>query len=169
MGIKFSPILPKPLNVAGMNQELIRTMQHLGEEIRETFEDTTRTWQHQPKWHPPTTVPKVGMNVITVETTTEDKRYLWVSEGTESHAIFPKNAKALAFPGNFIPKTFPGIISSGVGYKGPVDQFRNWVAHPGVEARKFDKEISDRMRIIFKNSLTNTMKLVAKASGHNLR
>lgn len=168
MQIKLTPITPRPLNVDAMKLELIRAMRDVGEEIREQFEDTTRTWNHKPQWNPPVLVPRVGTDFITVESTTTDRIYGYVSEGTKSHPIFPRNAKALAFPGAFIPKTFPGIIGSNPGMSGPVDQFRNWVAHPGVEARKFDKEIADRQKNNFKISMTNAMKLVSRASGHRL-
>lgn len=166
MQIKLFVIIPQPLNVSGMKQELINMMRDVGERIREEFEDTTKTWNHKPRFEPSTSVPKVGTDMISVETTTTDKVYNWVSDGTPSHPIFPVNAKALAFPGKFIPKTFPGIIGSGVGSSGPVDQFRNWVAHPGVEARKFDKSIADKEKENIKISLKQTMSLVAKASKH---
>lgn len=164
--IKFSTIIPKPLNAAGIKLALIEGMRDIGVEIRENFEDTTRTWDHQPRFDPPTGVPTVGTDEIKVETSTSDKIYTYVSEGTRSHPIFPKNAKALAFPGNFIPKTHPGIIGSGVGFSSQVDQFRNWVAHPGVEARKFDQEIKTKQEKNFIRIMQNAIKIARKSSGH---
>lgn len=166
MQIKFSPILPQPLNVSGMLHELTQGMQDLGIEIRENFEDTTKTWKHKPVFYPPTTVPKVGRDMISVETTTTDQIYDYVSEGTPSHPIFPRNAKALNFPGTFIPKTFPGIIGSGAGFSGPSDQFRNWVAHPGIEPRKFDVAIKIRQERNAKIIMDRSIGLAAKASKH---
>jgi hypothetical protein len=166
MQLKMSVVIPNPLNVSKMKHEFIELMRDMGEGIREEFEDTTKTWNTAVRFDPSTTVPKVGTDSIVAETYTENQVYDWVSEGTESHPIFPRNAKALAFPGTFVPKTFPGIINSGAGFSGPVDQFRNWVGHPGVEARKFDRTIAVRQEKIFKESLKRTMKLVAKASGH---
>lgn len=168
MQIKLTPIIPKPLNVSMMKQQFINAMRDVGEEIRENFDDTVKTWNKPPRWEPASLVPKVGIDVIAVETSTEDKKYGWVSEGTESHPIFPRNAKTLAFPGRFIPKTFPGIINSGPGFSGPVDEFRNWVAHPGVEARKFDKEIAQKMEKNFKISIQRAMALASRASGHRM-
>lgn len=166
MQIKMSVIIPRPLNVSGMKQEFINMMRDVGERIREEFEDTTKTWNHKPSFEPSTSVPKVGADMISVETTTTDKQYNWVSDGTRPHLIFPVNSKALAFPGTFIPKTFPGIIGSGVGFVGPVDEIHPSVAHPGVEARKFDKAIAESEKKNIKISLRKTISLVAKASKH---
>src|SRR5688500_9162128 len=114
MQIKLTPITPTPLNAEAMRQEFIRAMRDVGETIRENFEDTTQTWNHKPKWDPVFVIPKVGVDFITVETTTVDKVYGWVNEGTPEHPI-PKvpGVKKLAFPGQFIAKTSPGIIGSG--------------------------------------------------------
>jgi hypothetical protein len=166
--IKFSTIIPRPLNREAMKLALIEGMRDIGLEIRENFEDTTRTWNHQPSFNPPTGVPKVGVDEISVETSTTDKIYTYVSEGTRSHPIFPTNAKALAFSGKFIPKTHPGIIGSGVGFEGGDMQYRNWVAHPGVEARKFDREIKERQEKNFNRIMQNSIKIARKASGHAL-
>jgi len=164
--LRLTPIIPRPLNRAGINHALIDAMRDIGESIRENFEDTTRTWDHAVPFDPAVVIPKVGMDEITVESTTEDRIYAYVSKGTRSHAIFPKTAKRLAFPGQFIPKTFPGIINSGAGMSGPTDQFRAWVAHPGIEARKFDEEIKNKQEKNFQALLQNGMKIARKASGH---
>ena len=162
----MSVVRPRQLNVSAMTLELVNAMRDFGEEIREQFEDTTNTWHHKPRFEPSTSVPKVGMDVISVETSTSDEVYGFVNEGTKPHAIFPVHAKVLAFPGTFSPKTFPGIIGSSAGSSGPVDRFSKKVMHPGTEARKFDEVIAERQEKIFKSSLTRTMSLVAKASGH---
>lgn len=170
MQIKITPIIPRPLNIDGIKLALIDGMRDFGVEIREDFEDTTRTWNHKPRFDPPTNVPKVGVDAISVETSTEDQRYNWVSEGTNvgkpRYPIRPVNAKKLAFPGTFIPKTFPGVIGSGVGFSGPVDEFHNIVMHPGVEPRKFDLEIKNKQEKNFKNHIENALKIGRKASGH---
>lgn len=164
--LRLTSIIPRPLNSAGIKLALIEGMRDVGVEIRDNFEDTTKTWKRKVKFEPLVNVPIVGVDKITSETVSEDEIYGYVSSGTKPHPIFPRNAKALAFPGQFIPKTFPGIIGSGSGFSGPVDQFRNWVAHPGIEARKFDLEIKNKQSKNFKNILDNAMRIARKASGH---
>lgn len=167
--IKLTPIIPQAFNEAKFKHELIEGMRDLGVLIRENFEDTSHSWNHKPKFEPSTSVPKVGINIISVETLTDDTIYGYVSEGTKSHPIFPVKAKRLAFPGTFIPKTFPGIVGSGVGYSGSVDQFRDWVAHPGIEPRKFDEQIKNKLEKDALGMLTKAFSLAIKASGHFLR
>lgn len=170
MQIKFSPIIPKPLNVAKLKHGLIEGMRDLGVEIRENFEDTTRTWNNKPQFDPPTSVPKVGVDFISVETTTEDQRYGWIDKGTrvgkDPYPIRAKNVKTLAFPSQFIPKTSQGIIGSGVGFIGPVDKFPVEVNHPGIEPRKFVETIKERQGKNARIILDRSMSLGVKASGH---
>jgi hypothetical protein len=169
MAIKFSPIIPRPINVAGIQQALVRAMRDVGEEIREDFEDTTKTWNHKPVWEPRFVIPKVGIDSITVETSTEDKRYLWTAKGTKKHFIPQIPGKILMFPSEFIPKTFPGIINSGAGFSGGDPVFSSGHMHPGTEARNFDLTIAKNQKIIFKITLDRAMGLAAKASGHYMR
>jgi hypothetical protein len=167
MQIKLTPIIPQPLNVSGMIHALTDGMRDLGIEIRENFEDTTKTWNTKARWDPPTSVPKVGIDMISVETTTEDLRYLWINSGTKKdYPITAVNAKSLAFPSQFIPKTFPGIIGSGIGFKGVIDRFPVTVIHPGVEARNFDTEIKTRMERNAKIIMDRAIDLARKASKH---
>lgn len=169
MQIKLTPILPQPLNVSDMMHDLIDGMRDLGVEIRENFEDTTKTWDHKPVWDPPTSVPKVGTKMISVETTTEDLRYLWVNSGTKKdYPITARRAKTLAFPSQFISKTFPGIIGSGVGFSGDVDRFPKEIIHPGIEARKFDVEIRKRQEKNAKIIMDRAIGLARKSSRHAL-
>lgn len=167
MQFKLTPIIPRPLNVSGIQHSLIDGMRDIGERIREDFEDTTRTWNHQPQWEPSLVIPKVGLDAITVTTETDDKIYNWVSEGTKAHWIRPHNPpKALAFPSQFIPKTFPGIIGSGVGMSGGRTQLAKEIYHPGTEARDFQGHIGDKNLGGFKLTMERAMKLAAKSSGH---
>jgi hypothetical protein len=173
MQIKLTPIIPRPINVTGIQHALIDGMRDMGQRIREEFEDTTKTWNHQPKWNPAFPIPRVAIDDITVETTTEDQRYKWINDGTRvgmpKYPIVPHNPpKALAFPSQFIPKTFPGIIGSGAGFSGGDTQLRKGVMHPGVEPRKFAETIAKNNKPNFKTTMERAMNVAAKASGHKL-
>jgi len=169
----MTPIIPHPLNVSGIQQALINGMRDVGQRIREDFEDTTKTWNHQPKFEPSFPIPVVSTEKITVTTETSDKIYNWVNEGTNvgkpRYPIRPHNPpSALAFPSQFIPKTFPGIIGSGAGFSGGETRYAKEVLHPGVEPRDFVGHIGDKNLGGFKLELERAMKLAAKASGHGL-
>lgn len=170
MQFKLTPILPRPLNVSGLQQALIDGMRDVGERIREDFEDTTRTWNHQPTFDPAFPIPRVSASEISVTTETEDQVYGWLNEGTKKNYPIPRvpGVKRLAFPSQFIPKTFPGIIGSGVGFSGGSTQFAVQVIHPGVEARHFDKDIADKNRDNFKVTMTQAMSIASRSSGHRI-
>lgn len=171
MQFKLTPIIPRPLNVSGIQQALIAGMRDVGQRIREDFEDTTRTWEHQPAWEPALPIPKVGLDSITVATETDDKVYGWVSRGTrvgKGPYEIPKvpGVKRLAYPSQFIPKTFPGITGSGVGFSGGPTRFATQVLHPGVEPRDFEGHIGDKNLGGFKLTMERAMKFAAQSSGH---
>lgn len=169
MQFKLTPIIPRPLNVSGIRQALVDGMRDVGQRIREDFEDTTKTWNHQPKFEPAFPIPKVASDAITVTTETDDKIYGWTSEGTKAHDIpLVPGVKRLAFPSEFIPKTFPGIIGSGVGFSGGIMKFPIQVHHPGTQARKFDANIADKNRGNLKITMNQAMSIAARASGHRL-
>lgn len=175
MQFKLTPILPRPLNVSGIQQALIAGMRDVGQKIREDFQDTTKTWNHQPEFEPPFPIPKVGLDKITVTTETSDKIYNWVNTGTGTwlgknlYPIVPHNPpKALAFPSQFIPKTFPGIVGSGVGFSGGDIRLAKGVMHPGVEPRDFEGHIGDKNLGGFKLEMERAMKIAARKSGHGL-
>lgn len=171
MQIKLTPILPRPLNVSGIQLALVDGMREVGERIREDFQDTTKTWNHQPLFDPAFVIPKIGLDNISVTTETEDKIYNWVDKGTNvgkpPYPIRPHNPPyALAFPSQFIPKTFPGIIGSGVGFSGGDTFIAKGVMHPGVEPRDFVGDIGDKNLGNFKLTMDRAMKLASRASGH---
>ena len=173
MQFKLTPIIPRPLNVSGLQQALINGMRDVGQRIREDFEDTTKTWNHQPKFEPAFPIPQVGADKISVATETDDKIYGWVNDGTNvgkpPYPIRPHNPPfALAYNKSFIPKTFPGIIGSGVGYSGGGRVLAKEVLHPGVEPRDFVGHIGDKNLGGFKLEMERAMKLAARGSGHSL-
>lgn len=170
MQFKLTPIIPRPLNVSGIQQALINGMRDVGERIREDFEDTTKTWNHQPKFEPHFPIPQVSADSITVTTETDDKIYGWVNQGTKGPYPIPKvpGVKRLAFPSEFVAKTSPGIVGSGVGFSGGEMKFPLQVMHPGVKPRKFDADIAEKNKNNFKTMITYAMSLAVKASGHRL-
>lgn len=170
MQFKLTPILPRPLNVSGLKQALIDGMRDVGQRIREDFEDTTKTWNHQPKFDPPFPIPRVALDEITVTTETEDQVYGWLDQGTKKNYPIPRvpGVKSLAFPSQFIAKTSPGIIGSGVGFSGGDTVFRKQIIHPGVEARNFDETIAKNNKSNFKITMEQAMSIAARGSGHRL-
>ena len=109
--------------------------------VQRDLQSTTRTWQHKPKFD--ITITQQGENYI-VAVGTDDKIYLFVSEGTKPHVIAAKRSPYLAFQGGYRAKTRVGIIGSQEGGAFGEMQFRKKVKHPGSKARRFIDKIRER-------------------------
>lgn len=138
-------------------------MEKLSEMMLEKFETTFATWQHQPSWDKEIAVTDSRVEVSVL---TSDRQYILVNEGSPSHPIFPVRAKALVFPGTFEPKSKPGVMKSYPGSSGPPIEIRDWVAHPGFVARRFDQSVAKSVDKILLKYMQGVMLQVAKASGH---
>jgi hypothetical protein len=150
-----------------MLKQLQDGMQELGEDIRDDFERTVKTWRDKPNFEPAhNKVLLVGGNMMRVESITEDLTYKYVVDGTKPHIITPKRAKMLRFPGTFFPKSIPGVIDAAPGFSGPPIQYRSGVHHPGVEARHFDKDIQKKQKANAKQIMGAAILLAASSSRH---
>lgn len=158
--------LPKRFDSFAMRQVLIEELGKVADEIKERFDRTTSTWDHQPIWEQYIEVPFVTEGGIAkVSVLTSDKQYALVNAGARSHAIFPVRAKFLSFPGTFVPKSKVGVMTQGPGFSGPPQQVRAWVAHPGFEGRKFDVAVKDSYEKQITKRLDTMMTRMARASG----
>lgn len=165
--IRLTAIDPQPLNRLAMLKQLQDGMEQLGEDIRDDFEQTTKTWRDKPQFDPAhNKVTLVGANIVRVETLTEDLTYKYVTKGTRPHDITPKQAKMLRFPGVFYPKTVPGLIDSGSGFSGPPIEYKNRVRHPGVEPRHFDIHIRERQKSNAKKIMDAAILMASSSSKH---
>lgn len=165
--IRLTPITPRPLNKLAMLKQLQDGMEQLGEDIRDDFERTVRTWRDKPVFDPiHNKVLLVGSNIMRVESTTSQLTYKFVVDGTKPHTIVPKRAKMLRFPGTFYPKSIPGLIDATPGFSGPPIEYRNKVEHPGVEARHFDRDIKRKQEANAKQIMSAAILLAASSSRH---
>lgn len=126
--------------------------------VQRDLQSTTRTWDHKPKFD--ITITQQGDNYI-VAVGTDDKIYLFVSEGTKPHVIQAKRSPYLAFQGGYRAKTRVGIIGSQAGGAFGDMQFRKKVKHPGSKARKFIAKIQERRQ---KTLLQEGTQAVAKVN-----
>ena len=164
--LRLTTITPQPFNHKAVLQQLYDGMQELGEDIRDDFERTVKTWRDKPQFDPVHNKPLQRTNMIYVETTTTQLTYKFVVDGTKPHTIVPRRAKMLRFPGTFYPKSIPGLIDSAPGFSGPPIEYRNSVQHPGVEARHFDRSIRDKQKANAKQIMGAAILLAASSSRH---
>jgi hypothetical protein len=171
-GVVVKQIKPARFRDEAFRREIRNAMRRFARRMRERFEETTATWEHRVEFREHTYLS--GEAYPRVEVTTEDEIYGYVTRGTRPHEIWAgaytgrSEARTLAFPSMFQPKTQPGVIGSGAGERGGETVFRPYVQHPGTEPRRFDEEISKEMQPWFKREMEEAMRAAAKASGHRM-
>lgn len=121
------------------------------------YQQTTRTWTHQP------TFEVQRESTARWRVSTDDEIYGFVDRGTRPHIIEAKNAPLLRFTGPYHAKTKPNIIASYKGGRGRVWVAKKRVNHPGAEARNFSKRIKERIQPRAANKLRE--KLLEATSG----
>lgn len=106
---------------------------------------------------------------------TDDLIFKWVDKGTGSgreegggsdYLIYPVNKKALSYQPDFFPKTFPGRLGSRSGGKSGEPIARDFVSHPGIEAREFTTIIEKKWRPRFVKAMEEAIKSGIRESGH---
>lgn len=134
--IKLKPIVPKrrTLDPRRQQQAIDAGLKDAADEALKDFEETTKTWQHQPTF---TAKPQKDGVLIG----TDDDIWSMLDKGTKPHTIVAHKI-TLRFPGGlYKAKTRPGFIGSqSGGSSGPLT-FRKQVHHPGTAPRGWSKLI----------------------------
>lgn len=137
-----SKIAKRYLNMARNMPGLVQ--QALGDLAREEgiplFQNTVKTWTHQPTF---TTVPTARGWAVNVDPVLP---YRYVDEGTTPHLITPRNRPLLRFTGPYHAKTKPGVLASYKGGRGKVWVSSRKVKHPGTQPRNFRDIIMRRIQ-----------------------
>lgn len=171
MVVLIKEIKPQRFREEVFNRELRNALRRVGYRLKKDFEGTTATWEHQPKFVVKSHLTK-QLPSPSVEVYTEDEIYRYVNEGTRPHDIWAgaytgkSEAKTLAFPSMFIPKTTPGSLEVDYGASGGETVFTPYVRHPGTKARKFDQQIKEKREKWFRNQMHEAMRTAARKSGH---
>lgn len=171
MAILIKQIKPKRFDNAAFRQIMEAEMKQVGKEIKADFEKTTKTWEHKPEFEVITELKPAGPTILV---DTDDEIYRYVSEGTEAHAIFAgiytgrSKKKALAFPAKSSPKTKPGSLTSGSGFKSKAKIIRPYVWHPGIKPRKFQEGIQKLWTKKFKRRMEAAMSKAIRKSGYGV-
>lgn len=169
-------IKPKRLNDKAMRLTLLNAMRKAGTQIKRDYEGTTqrpKPWKHKVKFE--TLISLKGGPAVLVYT--NDEIYRFVDRGTRggegegpTYEIWAgyytgkSEAKVLAFPSMFTPKTKRGSLESGSGSSGEVDTFRPYVEHPGIKSRDFTKTIKKRRGPWFKRQMQAAMREARRKS-----
>jgi len=158
----------KSINRARFRQGFYNSMRRVATQVRKDYARTTRTWEHKVEFHEAVSISGPGP---LLHVWTDDDIYRYVDEGTRPHEIWAgiytgkSEAKVLAFPGTFRPKTQPGVLGSSSGSRGGPMIFRPYVQHPGSKGRGFSALIEKKWRPRFKREMEDTLRQLVKESG----
>jgi hypothetical protein len=161
--VVFKQIKPQRLREQAMRLALLNGQRKVGNEIKQDFEKTVRTWRRKPKFEVLLSQARGRLSVLIG---TNDEVYAYVDRGTRPHLIFPRRAKALRFRGVYTAKTVPGVIDSREGGASGDEVFAAGVAHPGTAPRRFEETIARKWRTLYKRRMEQIMREVRQESGH---
>lgn len=132
-----------------LRKNLGKAAQEAGKIVKRDHERVVAQWDHKVKFG---YVYDVSGNEISANVYAygaNKKIWFWVNYGTKPHIIRPKKKKFLKFQTGYSPRTARG------GFGGPGKAFGGWVSakevhHPGIRAREFTKDITNRARPRFR-------------------
>lgn len=139
--LKLKPIKPKGLGdvYKRLPKAVEKGMKKAAERAKEDFEATAATWENKPSF----TITEQGNGEYLIGT--DSDIWKWIDEGTKPYTIRPKKRFLVFSPGSR-PKTSPGKITAGGGSRGSGVVFAKRVNHPGIRARYFTRQITQRWR-----------------------
>jgi hypothetical protein len=171
MTILVKKISPKKLSIAAFRLEWLNEMRRVAKEVKADFEKTTSTWEHKPEFTHQVSLKGPGPELLVG---TDDEIYGYVSRGTKPHAIFAgiytgkSDKKALSFPARSAPKTRPGSLRAGRGFKSRKKVARPYVMHPGTKPRRFEEGVQKLWKRKYKRRMELAMKRAAQKQGLGL-
>lgn len=170
----WKSIKPKKLKDKQIQRKIRNAILRVGRGIQRDYEKTVATWDHKPVF---TFTRDLSHDPISFLVGTDDQIFEWVDGGTGTgraenpdsdwYLIAPVNGEALAYQVDFFPKTFPGRIDSRTGGKSGDTIIRDYVFHPGIEAREFTRVIREKWRSRFKKQMEEAIKSGIRESGHS--
>lgn len=164
ISIKVSVKIPELVIDSALVRHMIeRKMEtKTGPDLQKEFKKTVEGWSNPPPFNPHV---YHGTSLKTV-VYTESERYIFVNNGTSAHRITPKGARGLLrFQPGYRAATRPGVIGSSRPSRFGDHTSSRGVYHPGVEAREFDRVISEGYAETFVEDIQDAISMaVEKAS-----
>lgn len=97
---------------------------------------------------------------VAIQVTTDDKRFLFVDEGTK--------VRYATMTPDFIAKTKPKSLKAGKG-RGGLLFVNKKKPRPGIKARGFTKLVAKKWNPLFRAAMSEAMAAGAKKSGHGAK
>lgn len=172
--IVIKAVLPKRFNRSTIEKELESAAKKAANDILLYFEHYVWNWEHKVKFKKLIAVERRQVEILVG---TDDKIFTYVDEGTAGKGRgrkypIPKKPKKkgyLAFPSVSVPKTQPGQLVSGPGYKGGPTVFAKQVMHPGIKPRNFSKNVKKIWDKQLTKNLQQALDRAAHKTGYSTR
>lgn len=113
------------------------------------------TWKNKPKF---TFKRQRKGKSETFEVLADDKRWVWISEGTKPHMIYPVRAKRLRFKAGYEPATAPNRIVARPARSFGETIYSLGVRHPGIKPRKLNERLAKRNQPKFVQFMSDALK-----------
>lgn len=155
--IEIKQIKPAKLKVDKVRLELLNALRAQGKEIVADYNQTVQTWRNKPTFEVAVSLSGGDVTVLVVPDGPNRQQFEYVDKGTRPHIIRPRRATILRFKSAYRAKTQPGVIGSNPGGASGDDVYRQFVNHPGTEARRFSEIIEKRRRKRFQESMVDAM------------
>jgi len=157
--------IPK-LNLTESSARLacLNPMRDRGKDVLKTYESTTATWEHKPKFEFKRHLPSSGSKVW-IEVYTSDEIYIEVDLGSLTGPrmrIAHKKKEALTIPLTYTAKTVPGVIGSRAGGKSGEYMLRDFAYPKHIQARKFTERIKDKYYGVFVSAIETSLTKLSK-------
>lgn len=153
----IKPIIPKGINVAKFQANVLAEMQREVRTDKELFKRTVNTWQKPPAFN--TVIELQGPDLVGL-TFTDSEVYRYIDMGTR--------VRWALMTSDFRAKTKPTVLSSTKGKGGAIImgkqamQARGIKPRPGIKARKFAHTIMKIRKPLFKKNIDRAIRQAAK-------
>lgn len=166
MNFFFKAVKARKLKEDAFRLEFLSAIKELKGDILKDFKNTTETWDHKPEFEALTSL-KGGPSLLVG---TDDEIYAYVNYGVPRHDIVPKKKGGyLVYRRGYVAKTKVGTLTSRRGGKYGKTVRREYVSHPGIEARNFELLIKKKYEKRFKRRMELAMRRAVAKSGHSWR
>lgn len=162
--ITFKAIKPAKFNSKVFQQELIAQAERIAPKMHADLKRPTMTWNPPVEFveqiflgtRAAVESDKAGAG-IAIAVTTEDKRFLFVDEGTK--------VRYATMSPDFVAKTKPNSLRAGKG-RGRMLFVNKKKPRPGIKARNFSKMVKKKWEPLFRSQMAAALERAAKKSGH---
>lgn len=165
--IAFKSIKPAKFQAEAFQREFIKQAERIAPKMHADLKRPTMTWNPPVEFEEhiylgnraAAEADKAGAG-IAIQVTTDDKRFLFVDEGTK--------VRYATMSPDFVAKTKPKSLKAGKG-RGRVLFVNKKKPRPGIKARGFSKLVAKKWNPLFRASMEEAMEAGARKSGHGAK